>query len=424
MNYVSPNDIYEIRLASIVTNVDKDVLVELYQPLVGAAAIMLYLTLQKQFRNGESDEVYKTEQLISITQYAPGTILSARHMLEAVGLLRTYEKSNDDGKFYIYVLYAPKSPKDFFDDVLFKGLLVQYVGEKEAKKLAYKYKIDLTIPSEYHEVSSSFVDVYHPDYDDPAFRKEITGTILGHDAGRVKINFNYDLFFKNISDNSQIIPSAFTKKDMKEIERLATLFGLDEKQMSLIVIGQYIPDSHPHIDFSRVASDAMEAVKYKTVGEKSNTKSKVSGEGILSQKVRLMEDSTPAYFLQMLQNNTKPARADLKIVDELSREYRFSNGIINAIIDYVLYKNNNILSRNYCEKVASSLAREKIETTIDAMNYLNKITVGGSSKKEITHEEPTENKTVKTENKKTVSVSDDEMNEILNMLDSKKKGGK
>lgn len=422
MDYVSSNDLYEIRLASIISNVDKDVLVELYQPLVGAAAIMLYLTLTKQKRNGSEDEVYKTEQLISITQYAPGIILSARHMLEAVGLLRTYEKTCSDGRYYIYVIYAPKSPKDFFDDVLFKGLLVQSVGEKEAKRLAYRYRINLAIPEDYHEVSSSFVDVYHPDYDDPAFRKEISGTILGHEPGRVKINFNHDLFFKNISDNSQIMSSVFTKKDMKEIERLSALFGLDEKQMALIVISEYDPDAHPHIDFAKVANDAIESIKFNTYGERHNSRSKVSGDGELAEKVRFMEESSPAYFLQVLQNNTKPARADLKIVDDLSKEYRFSNGIINTIIDYVLYKNNNILSRNYCEKVASSLARSKIETTIDAMNYLNKISLNSTSKK--VHKEEQVEQEKREQKNNSLPISDDEINDILDMLDNKKKGGK
>lgn len=421
MTYVSGNDKYQIKLASIITNVDKDVLVELYQPLVGATAIMLYLTLQKQNRNGSIDEQFSVDQLISITQYSPSIILSARHMLEAVGLLRTYENAIGEDRYYIFVLYAPKSPKDFFDDVLFKGLLFQYIGEKEVKKLASRYKIDLSIPEGYNEVSASFVEVYHPNYDDPAFRKEISGTILGHDAGRVKINFNYDLFYKNVSDNSQIDVSSLTKKDMKEIERLSALFGLDEKQISLIVISHFDSLAHPHIDFDKVASDAMDAIKYKSVINQSTSKSKVSGEGILVEKVKLMDESTPAYFLQVLQNNTKPARADLKIVDELSKEYGFSNGVINVIIDYVLNKNNNILSRNYCEKIASSLARQKVETTIDAMNYLNRQSSSSITKKTLHSKNLNENK---TENKKKVLVSDDEMNEIFKMLDSKKKGGK
>ena len=422
MEYVSPADFYEIRLASIVSNVDKDVLVELYQPLIGAAATMLYLTLLKQRRNDDEDSLYLTEQLINITQFAPGMVLSARHMLEAVGLLRTYEKRNSDGRYFIYVLYSPKSPKDFFDDVLFKGLLIQYVGEKETKRLAFKYKINLDIPEEYSEISASFVEVFHPNYDDPAFKKDLGNSIVGHEPGRVKINFNYDLFFKYISEKSQIMQSSFCKKDLKEIERLATLFGLDEKQMADIIIDEYEPHDVPHLNYQHVAERAEEAIKYKIHVPKAKTvRSKVGGDSILKEKIRLMEDVTPVDFLRYLQNNTEPAKSDLKIVDALSKGYGFSNGIINAIIDYVLNKNNNVLTKNYCEKIAASMAREKIETTIDAMNYLNKITI--ANKKDMSQKAVPTEETKKFE-KVEEDISDEEMNDILTKLDIKKKGGK
>ena len=40
-----------------------------------------------------------------------------------------------------------------------------------------------------------------------------------------------------------------------------------------------------------------------------------------------------------------------------------------------------MLSRPYCEKVAASLAREGIVSTLDAMNYLKKISSGSSKSK-------------------------------------------
>ncbi len=420
MEFVSTSDFYEIRLASIVSNVDKDVLVELYQPLIGAAATMLYLTLLKQRRNNDEDNLYVTEQLINITQFAPGMILSARHMLEAVGLLRTYEKKTSDGRYYVYVLYSPKSPKDFFDDVLFKGLLIQYVGEKEAKRLAFKYKINLDIPEEYSEVSASFIDVFHPNYDDPSFRKDFGNSIVGHEPGRVKINFNFDSFYKYLNEQAPILPSAFYKRDLKEIERLATLFGLDESQMAVIVADEYEPHSNPHLDYRRVAEKAEDAVKYRIVAPKGKQiKSKLSGDGESIKWIKIKENSTPVEFLRMIQHGAEPAKADLKIVNQLSSGYGFSNGIINTIIEYVLHKNNNILSMNYCEKIAASLAREKVETTIDAMNYLNKMT--RTMKKESTIKSEEQNDTKKNVKEPDEEISDEEMQRIINNIELLKK---
>ena len=56
MDYISPKDIYEIRIASLVSNIDKDVIIELYQPLIGYTASILYLTLLKQKRNESKND--------------------------------------------------------------------------------------------------------------------------------------------------------------------------------------------------------------------------------------------------------------------------------------------------------------------------------------------------------------------------------
>lgn len=414
VEYVSSNDFYEIRLASLITNVDKDSLLELYQPLIGAQATILYLTLLKQNRNAEGGTIFKMEQLLKTMHLSKGELLQARQYLEAVGLIRTYESVAEDVRCYIYVIYSPKSPKAFFDDVLFKGLLIQYVGEKEAKRLANKYKVDLVIPEDYSEISASFVDVYNLDYDDPSFKKDFGNQIIGRDHGRAKIEMNYDLFFGYIQENSGINVSLFKKKDIKEIERLATLFGLNEKQMASIIIDEYIPEGPNHFDFYKIKNKCEDQIRYSKV---SNTqKSNVSGNSTIASKIAMMEEVAPAKFLQYLQQGTKPARSDINIINSLSKDYGFGNGIINVIVEYVLYKNNNILSKNYCEKVAASLAREKVVTAVDAMNYLNKMTVKSSKGKQKVAELD------KTEEVNDDEISLDEMNALLNEMEVKKNG--
>ena len=378
MDYVSKNDFYEIKVASLITNVDKDSLIDLYQPIIGAAPTILYLTLLKQKRNGEGGTIFKTEQLLKSMQLTAGQFHAARKNLEAVGLIRTYESVNDDVRCYIYVIYSPKSPKAFFEDVLFKGLLIQSVGEKDAKRLANKYKVDKEIPETYKEISASFVDVYKLDYDDPSFRKDFGSNIIGRDHGRADLEFNYDLFFKYVGENSGIDVSSFKKKDMKEIARLAVLFGLNEKQMSYIVIDEYISEGPVHLDFEKIKNHAENEIRYSQVT--GVEKSKVSGDSELASKIRMMEEVAPAKFLQYLQQGTKPARSDIAIVNSLSKDYGFGNGIINVIVEYVLIKNKNILSKNYAEKIASSLARERVSTTVDAMNYLNKLAIKKTKK--------------------------------------------
>ena len=414
VDYVSKNDFYEIRVASLITNLDRDSLLELYQPIIGARAASLYLTLSTQKKSPDGGSIFKTDQLLRSMQLTSAEFIAARHYLEAVGLIRTYECDQEDVRCYIYVIYSPKSPKAFFEDVLFSGLLIQSVGEKEAKKLANKWKVNLTIPEEYHEVSASFVDVYNLNYDDPSFRKDFGNQILGRDHGRAQLTFSYDLFFSFVKENSSIDISSFKKKDMKEISRLGTLFGLNEKSMAFIVIDEYIPEGQVHLDFERIRNKCEQEIRFSQV--KNVQKSDVSGDSELAKKIQLMEETAPAKFLQYLQQGTKPARSDIAIVNSLSKDYGFGNGIINVIVEYVLYKNSNVLSKNYAEKIAASLAREGVTTTVDAMNYLKKLTVKSTSKKKTTKA------TVVEESKDNSDISLDEMEDLLNDLEVRKNG--
>ena len=412
VDYVSKNDYYEIRVASLITNLDRDSLLELYQPIIGARAASLYLTLSTQKKSPDGSSMFKTDQLLRNMQLTSAEFIAARHYLEAVGLIRTYEADQEDVRCYIYVIYSPKSPKAFFEDVLFSGLLIQSVGEKEAKKLANKWKVNLTIPEEYHEVSASFVDVYKPNYDDPSFRKSFGDQILGRDHGRTQLTFSYDLFFTHIKENSAIDISSFKKKDMKEISRLGTLFGLNEKSMAYIVIDEYIPEGNAHLDFEKIKNRCESEIRFSQV--KNVKKSEVSGDSELAEKIRMMEDVAPAKFLQYLQQGTKPARSDLAIVDSLSKDYGFGNGIINVIVEYVLYKNKNVLSKNYAEKIAASLAREGVTTTVDAMNYLKNLSVKSAPKKKVTAKQ--------AEEVEDSEISLDEMQDLLNELEVSKNG--
>ena len=89
--------------------------------------------------------------------------------------------------------------------------------------------------------------------------------------------------------------------------------------------------------------------------------------------------------------------------------------------------NNNVLSRAYCEKVAASLAREGVETAIDAINYLRKTsrksTKGGSKN---THKKVVEEVVEKEPEAKTKEENLDDVSweEMLDDIDDGKANGK
>ena len=421
------NNYYEIRLASLVSNVDKDVIIELYQPLIGAISSIVYLTLVKQKRNESDEDIYSLESLLNNMQLPINSFTNARRNLEAVGLLKTYESVNNDIHRYIFELFAPKTPKEFFNDILFKGLLIQYVGEKEALRLANSYEINTNIDKDkFDDISASFVEIFNPDYDHISFTKNVGENLATHNSKKIASDINIDIVFNLVEENSQIKKESLLEYS-NDIKQLATLFNLNEDNIASVIIDSYNETMKPHLNMKVAFNKAKDKAYYPRLNNKEETKinytnSEINSDTIIANKIKLMEETGPAVFLEYLQNNTKVAPADLYVINSLIN-LNLPNGIINAIVDYTLTKKNNILDKFFFEKIASGILREGITTTIDAMNYMKSLnkkrkpTIGTNTnkrqykKKEINN---IENNTKIDNNNE--NISDEELAELLSTL--------
>ena len=165
----------------------------------------------------------------------------------------------------------------------------------------------------------------------------------------------------------------------------------------MVVIDSYNPMANPHLNM-RVAFNKAKGKAYypkANGGEQPKVKyvnSEVNSDTILADKIRLMESTAPVVFLEYLQNGIKPTFTDISVVSALA-ETGLPNGIINAVVDYTLQKKNNILDRFFAEKILSGIAREGITNTLDAMNYMKKLSSKRTyTKKETTYETPKQRK--------------------------------
>lgn len=377
MVILSENDYLDVKLNSLIADYDKETLANLYQPIIGYASLAVYMTLVTEAKNQAITSVISHNQLLNRLQMSPGDFINARKKLEGVGLLKTYLEEAGGSKIYHYQIYSPKTPGKFFDDTLLFGMLIKALGDTDANRFKMIYHFSNKEEGG-KDISSSFIDAYQPDFDDPAFMEALKGSdAIGRRNGKINSEFNYDLFFSRLSEISQIQDSAFTKKDMKEIERLATLNGIGPEEAANAVAEIYNPylGKGKHVDFDKLAEIFQEHSDYSYLLRRSLNQGRNynSGETELAGKINIMETRSPKEFLAILQNGSQPAYGDLKIVNDLSKKFKLNNPVINVIIDYVLTKNDNILSRPLCEKVGASLAREGITTAVDAMNYIKTV---------------------------------------------------
>ena len=374
MEHILPSDFLEIDNVSVISNLDKDVLLDLYQPLIGSKAVMLYLTLYKQSKDSDEEELLIVEDLLSFMNISTGELLLARQALEGVGLIETYLKEENNLRYFLIKMFSPKTPKDFFADILFNGLLISYVGEKNAKRLAFKYAIYPRSTLGYHNVSASFRDVFNPNYDSKAFRTNLGIQTMGHDEGKVRYDFNKETFYQYLNEKTQINPKVINRDDILEIERLASLLNINEEEMVNIVNEIYNPYAQEHLNYEKLFDASIKSLSYpirkRTIISK---KAEIYSSSQIADKIRLFDAKTPLEMLSLLRDNTQPAEADIKILDFISRKYGLPNNVINPILDYCLSKNNGILSRNYIDKIASNVASEKIDNAVDTMNYLNRV---------------------------------------------------
>ena len=379
MKVLANQDFLEVRLASLIADYDRDTLSNLYQPMIGYEALALYMTLWSEANNERISPLCTHEQVFLRMRIPAGAYVEARKYLEATGLLKTFVSQGQDFKIYHYELYAPKSPRGFFDDALLYGMLIKSIGETNANRLKNIYLIE---PKHDYgeEITTPFMEMFHPEFNDEAFidAASTDNKVKGRNSGKIKGQFSYEQFFKFLSEISQIKETAFNKADMKEIERLATLNGVSEEETSKLVNQLYDSEKAKgqRVDYDKLAKLMQEKTDYRyRRGNRAiqNEPNLMSGTSDLARKINLMETKSPKDYLSYLQGGTKPASADLKVINDLSKNYRLPNPVINAVVDYVLYKADNVLSRPYAEKVAVSLVRENILTAVDAMNYLKKV---------------------------------------------------
>lgn len=378
MIYIRKEDWLEIRLASILSDYDRRLLCLLYQPLIGYGATALYFALWSEHDRKNYQEILSHEQLFLFMQIAPGEFQKIREKLEAVGLLRSYMKEENGMRQYIYTLYAPKHPKDFFDDPLFSGLYQKYVGQKEAEKMARYFTTHQNIEG-YKEVSASFKQVFVPNFDDDCYQKSLSlskGKKRDRIAGEVPSQFDFGTFFTRLSEKYGLKnDKIFTNAEKKEIERIATLYGMESEQMADIIVRTYEIDDDQHAQFrlEKLHQLCQDEKAFPSTYQKAiPQRSKITSQSNLAKKIKLLETTSPYDYLRIKQNLTNPVKSDMNLINTLSNQLKLNTAVINTLIDYVLSVKNNTLPTAYTEKIGASLARAKIATAIDAMNFLKK----------------------------------------------------
>ena len=369
---ILPADTFIVINKTILTDYDKKLLLNLYQPIIGTIATNLYLSFWAYL---DKSELFSTEwshhHLMTNTQLNLDTIVVAREKLEGIGLVKTYYKK-DSVNNYIYELYSPLNAYEFFNNPILSTTLLSNIGKTEFEKLINYYKLPNINLSSYENITHSFNEVFDT-IDNPNL--EYYDNLSGINKNKLGIiNNNILDIFSLIPDG--LINTKILSKELKEaIFNYCYIYNFNNDEMAEIIINSL--DEKKKIDINLLKDNCEKYYKFEHLGTLPTLIYKNQPEALrknvsnISKKSKLIyqfENLSPYEYLTSKNGGIKPSVSDLNLVAYLLTELKMMPGVVNVLLDYVLKINDNSLNRSFVDTIASQWIRNNIKTVEDAMN--------------------------------------------------------
>ena len=394
MRRILPADTYKVFNRAFIENRAKDILVSLYQPIIGVLAINMYLTLTNDLSEDKIESDYLPHQhLMGLMGVNLDQIVEARKKLEAVGLLKTFFRE-DKINNYIYILYAPLSPSEFLNHPVLNVVLCNNLGKKEYDNLIEKYRTKKISTKDFQDITTSFDKVF-TSVNGYAFNNL---DIIDEKTRKIEINSNIDinLIISGIPNNI-VNPKSFNKETIDLIINLSYIYKIDNLNMQGLVRNSI--NERGIVDKEELRNSCRNFYQFENNGKLPTViynrqpeylKEPEGSKASLDKIIYTFENVSPYEFLKNSYNNAEPTSRDKKIIENLMIDQKLSPGVVNVLIDYVLKTNNKKLNMALIESIAGHWKRLNVETVKQAMEIcrkehkkVSKNIVASKSKKEI-----------------------------------------
>jgi replication initiation and membrane attachment protein len=385
-----PIDRYVVSTEGLLHFYDQKILTFLYQPLIGSMAYSLYMTLWAELEENRLwSEQTTHHSLMNFLDTNLKEIFLARQKLEAIGLLKTYVKMEDDERSFIYELQPPLNPQMFFLDGMLNIYLYQKIGKKQYSRLKRFFSDKQQSPVEdFKEITKAFQEVYSSASPESLqFNQEASqDLVLGSGElfiGRIEAkplqihleNFNFELLLAGLK-SSLVSHKALTSKVKEAIANLAFLYNIDPLQMQGIVIRAIDDDV---IDIGELRKAARDWYQFQNQDQLPALVDKTQPEMLKTQHTEpntkeeklkhYFETISPRQFLMDISGGGEPSKSDLQIVEDIMFHQQLPPAVVNVLIHVVLIKTDMKLTKGYAEKIASHWARKGVKTVDEAMDF-------------------------------------------------------
>lgn len=369
-----PADTYTVVNKSIITEEDRNNLISLYEPLIGPIPLALYFTLLHDLRLTKYiSEDFTHYHLMNIMKSSLDTIKESREVLEGFGLIRTYLKE-DEPNSYVYEIYSPLSAHEFFSSPIFNISLYNTIGKQEYQFLKEEYQLPTIELKGYKDVSANL----NMNFSSSSTIEPIETQSVTRQKIKLQSNIDFNLIAASMP-KGLIKENALTKKLKDLIEQLSFIYNIDTLQM-IELLRTCITESGT-FDSGELRKKARKNYQYSNDGKlptlvyKSQPevlKTNETDKSQLSQLIFMFENTSPYEYLKMKNKGASPTKRDLQIVEELMVDLELKPAVVNVLIDYVLKRNGNKLSKALIDTIAGQWKRCDIKTAKEAIELAKK----------------------------------------------------
>lgn len=411
---ILPNDSFRVKVKRSLSPAEFYYLTHLYQPLAGSVSIGLFHTLYNELPADRfTSSVAPHRWLMSLLSLPLDEIVEARKRLEALGLVRTIKWEGQGAeKLFEYILHPPFTPCRFFQDDVLRIMLYNKVGQKRYRFLQQKFGVvaddaaiaELTAGMEKMEITRSFDEVYHflslseldvqPDSESEQLIKDsgrdITFPVLDETAeagdltlAHVTLDFDYLIAVIPKWADARILKD---KETQRQLEKWAYLYSIDSESMGRLLQEPVIYDEEDQLDPGQLKKMIQQWYQKRSGGKpplqvpvrqqsaepvgKQGVETTPVGDGdpsdLYKSHMKRLETTPPLALLEEYQGGGKVSAADQKIIEELLDEYLLPPGVVNVLLEYVMYTQNRQLPRSLIFKIAAHWRRAGIQNVEQA----------------------------------------------------------
>lgn len=375
---VLPADTFVVLNKTILHDQDRKILIMLYQPIIGYKAISLYFSLWSFLDKTEylSNETTH-HNLMTFMQLKLSEIIEAREKLEATGLIKSYIKKGNINNF-VYEIYSPLGAYEFLNNPVLATSLYNNIGKTEYDRIIDYFKIPKISLREYEDITCSFNDIFES--------KNIENFEMMYEGVKKynsnKLNINSKIDIDNIVS---LIPEemfnvrSLTKDTKDLINKISFIYNFNDDIICEII--KVSLTDNKSIDKAKFKINSRKYYQFENCGKLPSLIYKTQPTSLIkevtnnSKKDKMIyqfETTSPYDFLTAKYDNAKPSKSDINILEYLLLDMNLNAGVVNVLIDYVLKINNNKLTKNFVDVIASQWAKSKIETVEEAMNLAEK----------------------------------------------------